>query len=137
VIASRNGMLMEELLPEAKQHLSPEAFQAAKAAAAIMGMNNIYYRFGHLASNEKYSSMPARLRMNVLRTHGVAHEDFELWSLAVSAINGCGTCVDSHERVVREKGLSEEAVIAAVRIASVIHAAATVLDTESYAPDED
>lgn len=61
-----------------------------------MGMNNVYYRFLHLTSNEKYRTMPARLRMNIIRSHGVEPADFELWSTTVSAINGCGTCVDSH-----------------------------------------
>lgn len=135
-MASRNGLLIEELLPEAKSHLAPEAYFAAKSAAAIMGMNNIYYRFGHLASNPKYGDMPARLRMNVIRTHGSSPVDFELWCLAVSAIHGCGVCVDSHERVLREKGVGEEAVIASVRVASVLHAAALVLNTESFVEDE-
>ncbi len=102
--------------------------EAAKAAAAIMGMNNIFYRFHHLSSNEKYSTMPARLRMNGLRGHGVADVDFELWCLAVSAINGCGKCVDAHEKVVREKGATEELVMAIVRVTSVIHAIGVVLD---------
>ena len=94
-------------------------------------MNNVYYRFIHLASNDKYATMRAGLRMNVIRMHGVPQADFELWCLAVSAINGCGACIDSHERVVREKGLSEEAVQAAIRIAAVIHAVARVLDAEA------
>jgi len=129
-IASRNHVLIEAVLGEATQHLSGQVVEAAKSAAAIMGMNNIYYRFQHLASNEKYRTMPARLRMNVLRTHGVETADFELWCTAVSAINGCGRCVDAHEKVLREKGMGEEAVIAAVRIASVVHALAVVLDAE-------
>jgi alkyl hydroperoxide reductase subunit D len=102
----------------------------AESAAAIMGMNNIYYRFIHLASNHDYAAMRAGLRMNAIRTHGVSQADFELWSLAVSAINGCGSCMDSHEKVVREKGLSEAAVLAAVRIAAVLHAVARVLDAD-------
>jgi alkyl hydroperoxide reductase subunit D len=65
-----------------------------------------------------------------MRTHGVDPLDFELWSTAVSAINGCGACVDSHEKIMREKGVSEEKILAAVRIASVIHAIAVVLDAE-------
>ena len=69
--------------------------------------------------------MRAGLRMNVIRTHGVEPLDFELWCLAVSAINGCGACVDSHEKVLREKGFGEEKVLAAVRVASVLHAIAT------------
>ncbi len=131
-MACRNGILLEELLPEAASHLAPEANNAAKSAAAIMGMNNIFYRFGHLASNKKYAEMPARLRMNAIRTHGSSPVDFELWCLAVSAINGCGTCVDSHEHVLREKGVSEDTILASVRLASVLHAVAMVLDTESF-----
>jgi alkyl hydroperoxide reductase subunit D len=129
-VASRNADLTKSVLAEAASHLSPQALDAAKAAAAIMGMNNVYYRFQHLTTNESYRTMPARLRMNVLRSHGVDHVDFELWSLAASAIKGCGVCVDSHEKVIREKGLSEDAVLAAIRLASVIHGLATVLDAE-------
>jgi alkyl hydroperoxide reductase subunit D len=133
-IATRNGELTTEVIAEAEGILSPGALDAAKAAAAIMGMNNIYYRFHHLTSNEKYATLPARLRMNVLRGHAVEHVDFELWCLVVSAINACGKCVDSHERVLREKGATEELVNAAVRVASVIHAIGVVLDSERAAP---
>lgn len=127
-IATRNTAFTAEVLEESAKHLSAQALEAAKAAAAVMAMNNIYYRFQHLSSNEKYSTMPARLRMNVLRTHGVDAVDFELWSLAVSAINGCGKCVDAHEKVVLGKGATEELVLAVVRVASVIHAVGTVLE---------
>ncbi|MDX2152017.1 MAG: carboxymuconolactone decarboxylase family protein [Bryobacteraceae bacterium] len=129
-IASRNGVLTEVIAHEAVRQLSPEAMAAAKAAAAIMGMNNVYYRFTHLVENPKYGTIPARLRMNAIRTHGISPVDFELWCTAVSAVNGCGACMASHERVVREKGLTEEQVAASVRIASVMHAVATVLDGE-------
>lgn len=132
-LASRNPEVISSILAEFAPRLSPEAVQAAKAAAAIMGMNNIYYRFTHLASAPDYKTMPARLRMNVIAKPGVEKVDFELWSLAVSAINGCGMCIDSHERVVREAGLSTEAVQAAVRIAAVVHAIAATLDGEAGA----
>jgi alkyl hydroperoxide reductase subunit D len=135
-VASRNTELTTAVFAEAGSHLSPQALDAAKAAASIMGMNNVYYRFLHLTNNENYRTMPARLRMNVLRSHGVDHVDFELWSLAASAIKGCGVCVDSHEKVIREKGLSEDAVLAAVRLASVVHGLATVLDAEKVAVAE-
>ena len=92
------------------QHLAPEALNAAKAAASIMAMNNIYYRFTHLASRPDYKTMPARLRMNVIAKPGVDKVDFELWSLAVSAINGCGMCIDAHEKVLREAGVSREQI---------------------------
>lgn len=126
-IASRNPRLTETILAEAATHLNPQALYAAKAAAAVMGMNNIFYRFRHLSSNPKYGAMPARLRMQVIRTHGSDAVDFELWCLAVSAINGCGACVDSHENVLREKGVNEETILAAVRIASTIHALSAVI----------
>jgi alkyl hydroperoxide reductase subunit D len=127
-LATRSAALTAAVLEAAPAQLSPQALEAAKTAAAIMGMNNIFYRFQHLSSNPRYSEMGARLRMNGLRGHGVEEVDFELWALAVSAINGCGKCVDAHEKVVREKGATEELVLAVVRIASVVHALGAVLD---------
>lgn len=128
--ASRNAELSAAILDEATAHLSPEALRAAKAAASIMGMNNIYYRFLHLVNNDKYRTIPARLRMQVIRSHGGDPVDFELWCLAVSAINNCQACVGSHERVLREKGVSEETILASVRIAAVIHGLAAALELE-------
>ncbi len=132
-MASRNEQLIAAALEEAATQLTPEALEAAKAAAAIMAMNNIFYRFKHLTSNQKYSTMRGGLRMNVMRTHGIDPLDFELWATVVSAINNCAACVDSHEKTLREKGLSEEKILAAVRIAAVLHAVAVVLDTEKVA----
>src|SRR5271165_2198314 len=135
-VASGNPQVIQTLLAEAASHLSPQALEAAKSAAAVMGMNNIYYRFQHLSKNPKYATLPARLRMNVLRSHGIDQVDFELWCTAVSAINGCGLCVDSHEQVLRSKGMPEESILAAVRLASVIHGLATVFDAEAVAPSQ-
>ena len=132
-IAARSPRLTEAVLAEAAKRLSEPAMHAAKAAAAIMGMNNIFYRFRHLSGNPQYATMPARLRMQVIRTHGGDPVDFELWCLAVSAINGCGVCVESHENVLREKGVSAETILAAVRIASTVHALAAVMDAEAAA----
>jgi alkyl hydroperoxide reductase subunit D len=111
---------------EAEGKLSPEAANAARAAAAVMAMNNVYYRFVHLVSNPEYGQLPARLRMNVIGSPGIEKDDFELFSLAVSAMNGCGACIDSHERVLQQHGVKAETIQAAVRIASVIKAVATV-----------
>jgi alkyl hydroperoxide reductase subunit D len=130
-LASRNATLIQVVAGEATGHLSPEAIKAAKAAASIMAMNNIYYRFAHLASDPDYATMPARLRMSVIGNPGVEKSDFELWSLAVSAINGCGRCIDAHEQVLRKAGFSREAIQQAVRIASVIHAVAATLEGEA------
>lgn len=133
-IAARNPELAGTVLTEAQLHLSPQALEAAKIAAAIMGMNNIYYRFLHLTANERYAAIPARLRMNGIRNHGIDPADFELWCTAVSAINNCPACVAAHEKVLREKGMTEETILAAVRIASVLHAVAAVMDLEAIAP---
>lgn len=128
-IASRNAEVTKAIVAEFGPKLSAEALTAAKAAAAIMGMNNVYYRFIHLVGGD-YGNMPAKLRMNVMAKPGVEKVDFELWSLAVSAINGCGMCMESHEKVVKHGGLTSEQVQAAVRIASVVHAVAGVLEAE-------
>jgi len=131
-VAARNAEVTRAVLAEFAPQLSAEALAAAKGAAAIMAMNNVYYRFTHFAGGD-YASLPARLRMNIIGKPGVEKADFELWSLAVSAINGCETCVTSHERVVRGAGITQEQVQAAVRIAATVHAVAVVLDTEAAA----
>ena len=127
-IASRNADLTRAIERWAAPQLDAKELDAARAAAAIMGMNNVYYRFLHLVEDEEYQKLPARLRMNVLGNPGVERLDFELLSLAVSAINGCGKCVAAHERQLRDGGLAREAVQSAVRIASVVHAAAAALE---------
>jgi alkyl hydroperoxide reductase subunit D len=128
-LASRNADVTRAITAEFSLQLSPEALTAAKAAAAIMGMNNIYYRFVHLVGGE-YERLPARLRMNIIGKHGVEKTDFELWALAVSAINGCGMCLTSHEKILREHGITTEQIQAAIRIAATVHAVAAVLDGE-------
>lgn len=129
-IASRSLELIAAAIADASTILSPAALEAAKTAAAIMSMNNIYFRFHHLTTNPKYATLPSRLRMNGLRSHGIESIDFELWCTVVSAINACDKCVDSHEHVLREKGATEELINAAIRVASVIHAIGVILDTE-------
>ena len=127
-LASRERTVTSAIFSEFAPRLSAEALTAARAAASIMAMNNIYYRFTHLASSPDYRSLPAKLRMNVIGKPGVEKADFELWSLAVSAINGCGMCIDAHEKVLRDAGVTAEQIQAAVRIASVVHAVAATLD---------
>jgi alkyl hydroperoxide reductase subunit D len=91
----------------------------------------VYYRFLHLVENDEYDKLPAKLRMNAIASHGISRADFELWSLAVSAINGCGMCIEAHEKAVRKDGITAEQVQAAVRIAAVVNAAAAILDAET------
>jgi alkyl hydroperoxide reductase subunit D len=110
--------------------LSPEALNAAKIAASLMAMNNIYYRFVHLVHAADYKTLPAKLRMTAMARPGVDKVDFELWSLVVSSINGCGMCLEAHEKVCRDHGLSAEQIQAAVRIAATVHAVARTLGAE-------
>ena len=125
--AVRHSRLLTAIEAEARPHLAETDVSAARAAAALMGMTNIYYRFRHLSSNPKYGTMPARLRMQAGARHGADPVAFKLWCLAVSSIHGCGACIDAHENFLRHKGVSEETVLAVVRIAAVIHGLAGVL----------
>ena len=118
--------LVEAAEAEAEGKLSPEAANAARSAAAVMAMNNVYYRFVHLASNKEYGQLPAKLRMNVIANPGIEKVDFELFSLAVSAQNGCGMCIDAHEKVLKQHGIQAEVIQAAARFGAVMTAAATV-----------
>ena len=126
-LACGNEFIIQQVAEEAANHLSDAEKEAAKAAASIMAMNNIYYRFVHLSSNKEYQTMQAKLRMNIIGNPGVDKDDFELWSLAVSAINGCGMCIDAHEQQLLQHGVSKEQVQTAVRVASVIHAASAIM----------
>lgn len=111
--------------------VSDEALNAARGAAALMGMNNVYYRALHLMKNQEYRTLPARLRMNIIANPGVDKTDFELWCMAVSAINGCGACLDSHEEELKKRGMPNTAIQAGLRIASVVNAASRVIAAET------
>src|SRR5665213_2964016 len=130
-IASRNNAFTRAIESAASGTLDAAHVQAARAAAAIMGMNNVYYRFLHLVEDAEYQAMPARLRMNILGNPGIDKLDFELLSLAVSAINACGLCITSHEKKLRAHGITREMIQSAVRIAAVVHAVAGVLEYHS------
>lgn len=129
-IATRNSELARAVLVEAQSKVDANVIEDARAAAALMAMNNVYYRFRHMVGKESYSTKPARLRMNRIGNPMSDKTDFELFCLAVSAINGCEACVRSHERVVVEGGVSEDQIHDAVRIAATIHAAAVSLEMD-------
>src|SRR5262249_39077406 len=103
-IATRNGELARVIFVEAQGKVDENVIKDAMAAAALMGMNNVYYRFRHLVGKESYAAKPARLRMNWIGKPMSNKADFELFCLAVSAINGCGVCIRSHEEVVTAVG---------------------------------
>ncbi len=125
---TRNRDLADAVAEDAAATLEPKALEAARGAAAIMGMNNVYYRFLHFMGHEsEYGHMPARLRMQVIGNPGIDKLDFELACLAASAISGCESCVRSHEKAVRERGGTKEQVQDAVRIAAVLNGVAVAL----------
>jgi len=132
-IASRHEPLTEAIAAQAAGVLSSVELDGARSAAAIMAMNNIYYRFTHLVEEEEYLTMRASLRMNVMANPGCGKIDFELASLAVSAINGCGKCVASHEKTLRKHDVPALAIQSAVRIAAVIHGVAVTIEQAASA----
>ena len=119
--------LVEFILEKAEDKISEEEINAAKAASSIMAMNNIYYRFAHLVSDKEYLKMPAKLRMNIIGNPGIDKVDFELYSLAVSAINGCGLCIDSHVKQLVNSKVDRSTIANTIRISSVINAVAQTL----------
>lgn len=126
--STRNATVIEALRAEAAATLSEAELEATKAAATIMAMNNVYYRFVHLVSDKDFGKLPAKLRMNVIGSPGIPKVDFELYALAVSAINGCGMCMDAHVGEVTRSGITKTGVQSAIRIASVINATAQAID---------
>jgi alkyl hydroperoxide reductase subunit D len=127
-IAARHPALQAAVVEKARSLVSAAVIEDGQAAAALMAMNNVYYRFRHLVGKPSYGDKPARLRMQRIAKPATDKTTFELICLAVSAINGCETCIQSHERVVIEGGLSEDQVNDAVRIAATIQAAAVSLE---------
>lgn len=130
--AAGGAATLGELLSAAGAHLDETQVRAARAAAAVMAMNNTYYRFVHEVANDAYGQLPARLRMQVIGNPGVDKLDFELWSLGVSAINGCSACMNAHETGAQKRGATPAMIQDVVRIASIVSAVArTVAINES------
>lgn len=127
--ATRNATVISEIADEAKEHLSEEAVEAAYGAATVMAMNNVAYRAKNWLGDD-YSQVKFGLRMNIISKPGVEKADFELWSLAVSTINGCEHCAVAHANEVREAGLTKEQVWEAIKVAAVVQAVAQVVIVE-------
>ena len=128
-IAAREPRLRDALVQAARGAVSEAVIDDAVAAAALMAMNNVFYRFRHMVGKAEYAAKPARLRMNRIIRPLTSRADFELFCLAVSAIHGCESCVRSHEQSVLEGGLTVDHVHDAVRTAAVVHGAAVALQS--------
>src|SRR3954468_13012494 len=130
-MTTRSATVIRAVAAEAGHRLKPEAIEAAKAVASRMAIHNVYFRAKHLIGDEAFQGLPARLRRQVTSTPGVPMVDSELWSVAVSAITGCGVCLESHERSLRGAGVSREVIDEVLRAAAVVHALAVTLETEA------
>jgi alkyl hydroperoxide reductase subunit D len=126
--ATGSRALRNAVVGDAAAVVGEAVLDDARAAATLMEMNNVYYRFRHMVGKASYGQKPARLRMNRMAQPKTDRVTFELICLGVSAINGCEACIRSHEAAVLEGGLTEDHVHDAVRIAAVIRGAVAALD---------
>jgi alkyl hydroperoxide reductase subunit D len=124
-LAARDADLAHALQIALPAETSAGIVEDARAAATLMAMTNVFYRFRHLVDKPAYADLPARLRMNRLGQPASSKINLELFSLAVSAMAGCETCVQAHERTVIDGGLTPEQVVDAIRIAATVNALAT------------
>lgn len=99
----------------------------AVGCASLLASNNVFYRFRHFTQKEKYTQIPARIRMQLMMKPVTGKEFFELMSLAISAVNGCEMCVNAHEDSLIKLGTTEERIFDAVRIASLVTATGKVI----------
>jgi len=111
----------------ADQGATKEEIAEAAACASLLASNNIFYRFRHFTQKEKYSQIPARIRMQIMMKPVTGKEFFELMSLTISAVNGCEMCVNAHEDSLIKLGTTEERIFDAVRIASLITSTGKIL----------
>lgn len=128
--ATRSATVLSEIADEARQHLSDEAFNAALGAASIMAMNNVAYRAKEFLGDD-YTQVRMGLRMNIIANPGVEKADFELWSMAVSTINGCENCTAAHDDVIRKEGITKEQAWEAVKIAGTIAGVAQAVEIDA------
>ena len=119
-MAAKNSFLEKNILEESAETLSEQDVHGIKTAVSLMGMNNVYYRSVHLAEDEGLSKRPVRLRMSMMVQHGISQKDFEIYSLAVSCLSGCGACIKSHSAKLKQEGLSVDALQSVIRIAAVV-----------------
>ncbi|WP_148597190.1 carboxymuconolactone decarboxylase family protein [Aquisphaera giovannonii] len=126
----RAGELAEALIAAGSAHLTPGALADAKAAASIMGMNTVYYRFRHMVGKESYSQRQAGLRMARMARPATTKGLFELASMGCAVIAGCETCIKAHEQSLLAEGYGEDRVHQAVRIAAVVQGFAIAVAAE-------
>ena len=127
--AAKNARLVALLRADAA--LPPEQASAALTAAALLGMNNVWYPFVEMSGDPELKTRPAQLRMQAYATHGgVDKRLFELYALAASIVGKCHFCVQSHYALLKESGMSVDQLRDVGRIAAVVAAAANAIEVE-------
>jgi len=127
-VNNNNTPLTQYFTQYAKQQEATDAEIAeAVGCASLLASNNVFYRFRHFTQKEKYTQIPARIRMQIMMKPVTSKEFFELMSLVISAVNGCEMCVNAHEDSLIKLGTTEERVFDAVRIGSLITATGKVI----------
>jgi lipoyl-dependent peroxiredoxin subunit D len=119
-------------LVQAVKSGTPQAeANAALTAAALMGMNNVWYPFIEMAGDEELKTMRPELRMNAYATHGgVSKAKFEAYALAASIVGKCHFCVKSHYELLKKEGWTTQQLRDVGRIAAVVNATAQVLSAQ-------
>ena len=127
-LVSKNHDVIRGVLEDASNHLTPEQLEGCRSAAALMSMNNVWYKYNDLLKDDEVKRLPAKLRMNVMLTHaGVGQVLFEIYSLSASVVNACGTCVDAHAAQLRKNDVTAQQIADVGRIAAVVKAVADTL----------
>lgn len=124
----RNAALQEAVLADAQAILGEGGVEDAQAAASLMAMNTIYFRFRHMVGKEVYGQMRSGLRMNRIMAPATTRKQFELCSLACAALAGCEACLQSHEPNLLQEGCTELQINDVVRIAATIQGVAVALE---------
>jgi lipoyl-dependent peroxiredoxin subunit D len=119
---NNNNTILTDYFTRYAEEQGATAAETGEAAgcASLLASNNVFYRFRHFTQKEKYTQIPARIRMQLMMKPVTGKEFFELMSLAISAVNGCEMCVNAHEDSLIKLGTTEERVFDAVRIASLV-----------------
>jgi alkyl hydroperoxide reductase subunit D len=122
-LASGNGELAFAIQTSGELDDFVNEIEAAKSAASLMGMNNMWYPYVEMTGDPDLKGLPAGLRMNVYATHGgVSKKQFEMYALAASIIGKCHFCVKNHYDVLKKEGISVQELQHVGKIASVINA---------------
>jgi alkyl hydroperoxide reductase subunit D len=127
-INEKNDQLINSFLKLAETEMATTTeINEVYACVSLMNVNNVFYRFRHFTNKEYYNTTPAGIKMSIMMSPALGKEFFELMSLAISAVNGCEMCVNSHEASVLQHGASEARVYDAIRLSAIVKGFSTII----------